>query len=65
MNEALKSVVSFGFNELKLNTIEAFTSKHNNGSIRLLEKNHFMLQKDRKDEDFLDNIIFTLASNKK
>ena len=65
MNEALKKVIGFGFNELDLTTIEAFTSKYNNGSIRLLEKNQFVLQKERKDIGFPDNIIFTLASNKK
>lgn len=60
MSESLKSVINFGFNELKLKTIEAFTSKYNKGSIRLLEKNHFILQKERKDEDFPDNIIYNL-----
>lgn len=60
MNEAIGSVINFGFKELKLNTIEAYTSKHNLSSIKLLKKNHFIFQKDRKDEDFQDNIIFTL-----
>ena len=60
MNEAIRSVINFGFKELKLNTIEAYTSKHNLKSIKLLKKNHFIFQKDRKDDDFPDNIIFTL-----
>ena len=60
MSEAIKSVISFGFNELKLKTIEAYTSKHNKESIKLLEKNHFILLKDRKDEGFLDNLIYSL-----
>ncbi len=62
MNEAIKSVISFGFNELNLKIIEAYTNKHNKGSIRLLEKNHFRLQKERKDIDFPENIIFALNS---
>ena len=62
MNEALKRVVSFGFNELDLLTIEAYTSKRNKASIRLLKKNHFVLQSKREDEGNPDNIIFTLTT---
>ena len=65
MIEALKRVLIFGFKELNLNTIEAYTSKHNKRSISLLEKNHFILQKERKDKGFPDNIIFTRARIKK
>jgi len=61
MSEALQCVVRFGFNTLKLEVIEAFTSKHNKGSIALLEKNDFNLEQDRKDEGFPDNIIFRLT----
>ena len=60
MNEAIKSVIIFGFKELNLSTIEAYTSKHNKGSIALLKKNNFILDKYRKDEGFPDNIIFSL-----
>lgn len=65
MSEAIRSVINFGFNKLKLNTIEAYTSKHNLRSIRLLEKNHFVLQSERKDEEYPDNIIFALNNFKK
>ena len=60
MNEAITSVINFGFQELKLNTIEAYTSKHNLKSIKLLKLNHFILRNDRKDDNFPDNIIFSL-----
>jgi len=60
MNEALKSVLQFGFNNLKLKTIEAFTSKYNQGSVALLEKNNFVLDAKRKDEGFPDNVVFSL-----
>jgi len=60
MNEALKSVSRFGFNELQLNSIEAFTSKHNKDSIALLKKNGFIYELDRKDLGFPDNNIYTL-----
>lgn len=61
MNEALQSVLLFGFKTLQLKTIEAFTSKHNKGSIALLEKNKFKLQPERIDEGFPDNSIFSLT----
>lgn len=61
MHEALKSVLLFGFNTLQLNKIEAFTSKHNKGSIALLEKNDFKLHPDRIDDGFPDNLIFSVT----
>ena len=61
MNEALQSVLYFGFNTLQLKKVEAFTSKHNKGSVVLLEKNNFKLDANRVDEGFPDNLIFTLT----
>ncbi|MBQ0786960.1 MAG: GNAT family N-acetyltransferase [Oceanihabitans sp.] len=61
MSEALKSVLHLGFQTLELETIEAFTSRHNKGSIALLEKNGFGLQAGRMDDGFPDNIIFRLT----
>ena len=61
ISEALQSVLRFGFKTLQLKTIEAFTSKHNKGSIALLEKNKFKLQPERIDECFPDNSIFSLT----
>lgn len=61
MNEALQSILYFGFNTLQLKTIEAFTNKHNKNSIALLEKNNFKLLPDRVDKGFPDNIIFSVS----
>ena len=61
MNEALKCVIEFGFDILKLNNIEAFTHKENISSTKLLLKNKFKLIEDRKDEDNLNNIIFEIG----
>jgi ribosomal-protein-alanine N-acetyltransferase len=36
MNEALVKVIDFGFNKMKLRTIEAFTHENNDRSIQLL-----------------------------
>lgn len=41
MSEALKKVVEYGFNNMGLKTIEAYTSVINKKSIALLEKNNF------------------------
>lgn len=62
MNEALKMIIDFGFKELKLEKIEAFTHNKNENSKRLLEKNGFYLIKNRKDLDNESNIIFELEN---
>ena len=52
MVEALKAVISFGFNSLKLDTIIAFTGNDNRRSIRLLEKLHFLeIENEEKNND--------------
>ena len=60
MNEALDSVVNFGFNELALDKIEAFTHIQNENSKKLLEKNGFHFVEIRKDDDNLSNVIFEI-----
>jgi ribosomal-protein-alanine N-acetyltransferase len=60
MSEALNCILDFGFSELNLDKIEAFTHRENEDSKRLLEKNGFNLIADRKDEDNISNIIFEI-----
>ena len=60
MSEALEAVIHFGFNKFNLNTIEAFTHIENEPSKKVLEKNGFMFQPERKDEGFPKNVIYTL-----
>ena len=43
MSEVLPRVVQFGFEQMKLKLITAFSSDHNDGSIKLLEKCGFRL----------------------
>lgn len=62
MSEALNAVLNFGFNELNLQTILAFTNKFNENSKGLLLKHQFILQEDRTDEGFPENIIFELKT---
>lgn len=64
MDEALNSVLEYGFKTLGLKSIEAFTHKQNTGSIKLLEKQNFIQDKTRIDEDFPDNAIFILQNKK-
>ncbi len=60
MTEALKAVLNYGFKDLQLQTIEAYTQFENKASIKLLKKQGFNLLPDRKDEGFPKNIIFSL-----
>lgn len=58
MSEALQTVVEFGFKQLKLDKIEAFTHIKNEPSKRLLKKCGFKLNVERKDSENEFNVIF-------
>ncbi|APG64865.1 hypothetical protein LPB136_05605 [Tenacibaculum todarodis] len=60
MSEAMETVLEFGFNKMKLKTIEAFTHKNNIASIALLEKYNFVFQPERKDDDVEDNRVYKI-----
>ncbi len=60
MNEAMEAVLEFGKSSMQLKTIEAFTHHNNIASITLIEKHQFVLQPERKDDDFEDNRIYRL-----
>jgi ribosomal-protein-alanine N-acetyltransferase len=60
MSEAFKAILKFGFQEMELKTIEAFTHKNNTDSITLLEKQDFVFQPEIKDEGFENNISYRL-----
>lgn len=61
MNEALSKVISFGFNKILLRTIEAYTHKDNQASVKLLLRNNFKQEIARKKEAGTDRIFFTLT----
>ncbi len=61
MSEALKKIIEFGFQEIELDAIEAYTHKNNNNSTKLLQKYNFKQDAERIDEENSDNIIFTLT----
>ena len=60
MSEALNSVINFGFIELNIDSIEAFTHIQNENSKMLLEKNGFHFIENRKDNDNLSNVLFQI-----
>jgi ribosomal-protein-alanine N-acetyltransferase len=64
MNEALKQIIEFGFVDLNLDKIEAFTHAENENSLKLLEKNGFYIDENRKDEDNLNNLIFVIKKTR-
>lgn len=62
MSEAVVFILNYGFKDLHLNKIEAFTNKNNLSSIKLLLRNKFILKENRRDEKYTENIIFELNS---
>ena len=58
MSEAVNFVLKFGFKDLNLGRIEAFTNRNNFDSIKLLQNLKFIFDKDRRDEKFPENLIF-------
>ncbi len=63
MSEALKKIIDFGFQEIELDAIEAYTHKNNNDSTKLLQKYNFNQDAERIDKENSDNIIFTLTKH--
>jgi ribosomal-protein-alanine N-acetyltransferase len=61
MSEALEKIIEFGFKEIELNTIEAYTHKKNNDSTKILQKYNFKQDVERVDKENTENIIFTLS----
>lgn len=63
MSEALKAVLDFGFNTLRLDQIEACTHRDNEASRRLLQRGGFRWVEERVDEDVEYNVIYVLGNN--
>ncbi len=60
MSEAINRIIDFGFNELNLEQIEAYTDMKNENSIKLLVKNGFQMVSNRADENNASNLIFEI-----
>lgn len=68
MHEALSKVIEYGFTAMQLHSIEATVNPANKASIRLLERNNFMLEGQFRenyyyDGKFLDTYVFSLLTN--
>jgi ribosomal-protein-alanine N-acetyltransferase len=61
MQEAFTAVVRYGFERMKLETIEALPSPKNARSIRLLERNQFVRTGSLRDDGF-EMLIYTLKN---
>jgi len=59
MQEALRAVIEFGFEDLKLQIIEGKVDEKNKKSIQLLEKHQFF-QNELKDQKKSTSIIYSL-----
>ncbi len=65
MQEAMQAVLNYGFNIMKLHSIEANVNPLNTASVKLLEKNNFVLEAHFRenyfyDGRFLDSYIYSL-----
>jgi len=63
MQEAVLCVLQYGFEQISLEKIEAFTHKKNKNSIRLLKKNGFRLLSGRTDPHNASNVIYLLSKS--
>ncbi|MDI1307647.1 MAG: GNAT family N-acetyltransferase [bacterium] len=67
MPEAVKEVVDYGFNVMKLHSIEAIIDPENFGSEKVLQKNGFVKEAHLKENEFydgrfLDTVIYSLLN---
>jgi ribosomal-protein-alanine N-acetyltransferase len=60
MSDAMHAVIGFARNDLHLKRVEAFTHLKNLRSVRVLQKNGFVLDPERRDEDVEMNRIYVL-----
>ncbi len=62
MSESLIQIINYGFGELKLEKIEAYTHKENESSKRLLEKNDFHLIFGKVDKHNAANLVYVIEN---
>ena len=67
MNEAMAAILKYGFNTLKLHSVEAIVNPDNMQSIRVLEKNNFVKEAHFKENyfhegKFKDTVIYSLLT---
>ncbi|SNB02319.1 putative ribosomal-protein-amino-adic N-acetyltransferase [Flavobacterium psychrophilum] len=65
VTQAIQLIVSYGFDEMKMHSLEAIIDPKNTASAKVLEKNNFvkeahLLQNEFYDGKFLDTVIYSL-----
>lgn len=65
MREAIKAVIDYGFNEMKLNRVEAMVAEYNTTSLKLLERLNFKQEGCLKkhylvNDKYEDSLVFGL-----
>ncbi len=68
MQEALSTVIHYGFEVMKLHTIEADVDPNNTASIKLLERNKFVKEGYFKENyffegKFYDTVVYSLLDS--
>ena len=67
ITEAIQEVVQYGFEIMKLHSIEAIIDPENHGSAKVLEKNNFVKEAHLKENEFydgrfLDTVIYSILN---
>lgn len=60
MSETVREIIKYSFGTLQLEQLEAFTHRDNIASCKLLERNGFIKNPQRKDENHPSNVIYEL-----
>ncbi|HKX87111.1 MAG TPA: GNAT family N-acetyltransferase [Flavobacterium sp.] len=68
--EAIQLIVDYGFNKMKMHSLEGIIDPENKGSARVLEKNGFVKEAHFKENEFfdgkfIDSVIYSLLKKDK
>jgi ribosomal-protein-alanine N-acetyltransferase len=68
ITEAIELMIKYGFDDMKMHSLEAIIDPDNTASARVLEKNNFVkeahiLQNEFYDGKFLDTVIYSILNN--
>ena len=62
-SEAIKEVISFAFKTIGFKSLEAVVHQYNLKSVKLLQKNNFVPDINRKHEKYTDYVFFVLTAS--
>lgn len=67
-SEAVKLLIDYGFNTMKMHSLEAIIDPRNHASAKVLEKNNFVLEAQFKEDtlwqgEWLDTNVYSLLNN--